>query len=243
MSKPHWFSIHLSTTRAGKTLHFFPHWRQMKGRKTKTKIHPPTPGTFATKRRSRARRRRAGQELCSYPTLHLQPERGTGCKGIWVPHPTGKPSLSQSKKATQKDIQTLEEAVDQWKIVSTLDTAGSSSAPAHKPTRTLTACNAPGTLQTRLQSKGSRWAIPKLLCRLQRKRKSEDHKHEGKKKKEKAQIHGRGKLQGGTREARTMKGKQEETEGRMTNRGGGTGGPGWLQIHAVHIDKAMLWEA
>jgi len=43
---------------------------------------------------------------------------------------------------------------------------------------------------------------------------------EGKKKeKEKAQILVRGKLGGGTREAQTMKGKQEETEGRETDRG------------------------
>lgn len=45
-------------------------------------------------------------------------------------------------------------------------------------------------------------------------------------KKGKAQIHIRGKLGGGTREAQTMKGKQEETEGRTTKRGGGAGALG-----------------
>lgn len=43
---------------------------------------------------------------------------------------------------------------------------------------------------------------------------------------EKAQIHVRGKLGGGMREAQTMKGKQEETEGRTTDRGGGVGAQG-----------------
>lgn len=78
----------------------------MVGRKTKTKIQPPTQGTFAVKRTSRARRiRRARQELCSYPTLHItfNKKRGTGHKEIRIPHPTGKPSLPQSKNGTQED--------------------------------------------------------------------------------------------------------------------------------------------
>lgn len=63
---------------------------------------------------------------CSVVTPHFTPPstRRNGHKGIQPPHLTGKTSWSHSLKGNPgRNIKMLEEAADQWKTVSRLDTA------------------------------------------------------------------------------------------------------------------------
>jgi len=146
MSKSHWFSMHLPTIGAGKALRFST-LRTNDGRKNKTKIQPPTPGTSAIKRRSRARkRRRARQELCSYPTLHVTSNKKEELGAREYGHHI-RPGKTAHLKAGNpgRSIKMLEEAADQWKTVSTPDRASTGTQAHAHPHRLQCSGHPPGS--------------------------------------------------------------------------------------------------
>lgn len=203
------------------------------GRKTKTKIQPPTPGTFAIKRSAR---RRARQEPCGYPTLHTtiakKEELGTREYGYHIR--PGNPARLTAERKKGEPRRKHQKTGGSCRWVEDPSAHETQPAPPQlwhtsprtpSPTAVLQAPLGPGCggEPSPNASAGFRGTQNQKITSMRGEGKKKKKKE---KKEEKAPIHVRGKLREGRREAQTMKGKQEETEGRRTNQGGGAGGPG-----------------